>query len=168
MGATCRWRSASARSRGKEGRLVACIVQDSTARRRRRRSRSGSSASRSTCSASPGSTATSSESIPPGTSRSGIPSRTLLDRAFLKFVHQDDREATLAEFRHLQHGADVIAFENRYRCKDGTLQVAALERGPGARAGADLRRRPRHHLPQGGGGRRSSGRPTTWRAPTSN
>ena len=40
-------------------------------------------------------------------------------RPFLDFVHPDDRQATLAQVGVLAAGAPTIAFENRYRCKDG-------------------------------------------------
>jgi signal transduction histidine kinase len=40
-------------------------------------------------------------------------------RPFLDFIHPDDREATRAEVARLAAGADTIAFENRYRHRDG-------------------------------------------------
>ena len=40
-------------------------------------------------------------------------------RPFLDFVHPDDRQATLTEVAVLADGPPTIAFENRYRCKDG-------------------------------------------------
>lgn len=46
----------------------------------------------------------------------------LTSRPFLAFVHQDDRPATLAEMDKLAKGALTITFENRYRCKDGSLK----------------------------------------------
>jgi rsbT co-antagonist protein RsbR len=43
---------------------------------------------------------------------------------FLNFVHPDDREATIAAAQQLGvEGRNVIAFENRYRCKDGSYRV---------------------------------------------
>lgn len=41
-------------------------------------------------------------------------------RPFLDFVHPDDRPATRAEMDKLATGAATIAFDNRYRCKDGS------------------------------------------------
>jgi PAS domain S-box-containing protein len=43
-------------------------------------------------------------------------------KPFLYFVHPDDREKTGAAADQLQVGQDVILFENRYRCKDGTYR----------------------------------------------
>ena len=44
---------------------------------------------------------------------------------FLKFIHSDDRLATLAEVEKLSHGASTVSFENRYRCKDGSFKWLA-------------------------------------------
>jgi PAS domain S-box-containing protein len=52
----------------------------------------------------------------------GFSVEELLAEPFLHFVHPEDREATLVEFHRLRSGADVIAFENRYRCEDGTYK----------------------------------------------
>ncbi len=46
----------------------------------------------------------------------------LLGKAWLDFIHPDDREASLAESKKLAHGGRVISFENRYRCKDGSYK----------------------------------------------
>jgi PAS domain S-box-containing protein len=46
----------------------------------------------------------------------------LVGRPFLEFVHPDDREKTVAEAERLMGGHNVVAFDNRYRCKDGTYR----------------------------------------------
>lgn len=39
-----------------------------------------------------------------------------------EFVHPDDRERTLEQNRLVRHGGQAVAFENRYRCKDGSYR----------------------------------------------
>jgi two-component system sensor histidine kinase EvgS len=46
----------------------------------------------------------------------------LLEHPFLDFVHPDDVPATLAEMAKLAQGQPTIAFQNRYRCKDGSYK----------------------------------------------
>lgn len=46
----------------------------------------------------------------------------VLDRAFLDFVHPEDRTTTLVELEKLTHKTSAISFENRYRCKDGSYK----------------------------------------------
>ena len=46
----------------------------------------------------------------------------LLARRYIDLVHPDDRAATLAAARELTTGAPLVAFENRYRCKDGSYR----------------------------------------------
>lgn len=46
----------------------------------------------------------------------------LKSRPFIEFVHPDDRERTLAQNAHVRSGGQALAFENRYRCKDGTYR----------------------------------------------
>lgn len=41
---------------------------------------------------------------------------------FIEFVHPDDQEATRREAQKLSTGLNVISFENRYRCKDGSYR----------------------------------------------
>lgn len=54
----------------------------------------------------------------------GYSEAELLGRPFLDFVHPDDREETVAVVERMLHkGVDVVSFENRYRCSDGTYRV---------------------------------------------
>ena len=46
----------------------------------------------------------------------------LVSQPYLNFVHPDDRAATQEEMRRLASGDSTIAFENRYRCKDGSYK----------------------------------------------
>jgi PAS domain S-box-containing protein len=60
----------------------------------------------------------------------------LTARPFLDFVHPDDRDATLAEVaRQTAAGQDVLNFQNRYRCKDGTYRWLEWSSRPDERAG---------------------------------
>jgi PAS domain S-box-containing protein len=52
----------------------------------------------------------------------GYPMAELLHRPFIDFVHPDDVEATQAATARLAEGRDVVAFENRYVCKDGSYR----------------------------------------------
>jgi PAS domain S-box-containing protein len=52
----------------------------------------------------------------------GFTIEELKSEPFLAFVHPEDREATVAEVQKLSSGNDTIAFENRYRCKDGSYK----------------------------------------------
>lgn len=49
----------------------------------------------------------------------------LLARPFVDFVHEDDRDATIAELAKLARGDVTLHFENRYRCRDGTYRRLA-------------------------------------------
>ncbi|WP_404480377.1 PAS domain S-box protein [Novosphingobium sp. BL-52-GroH] len=49
----------------------------------------------------------------------------MLGRRIASFVHPDDREATAAEVAKLSTGVRTIAFENRYRTKEGDYRLLA-------------------------------------------
>ena len=44
----------------------------------------------------------------------------LLERPYAEFIHPEDRPATSKEHAHIAQGGETFAFENRYRCKDGS------------------------------------------------
>ncbi len=52
----------------------------------------------------------------------GYSAEELLRQPFMEFVHPDDHTATEAKADRLEGGSSVSRFENRYRCKDGTLR----------------------------------------------
>ena len=52
----------------------------------------------------------------------GIPRDELLAKPWLDFVHPDDLDATRGAGSTLVDGVEVIAFENRYRCADGSYK----------------------------------------------
>ena len=52
----------------------------------------------------------------------GFTTDQLMARPYLEFIHPDDRPATVAEDRRLQNREVTFAFENRYRCKDGSYK----------------------------------------------
>ena len=60
----------------------------------------------------------------------GYTSEELQERSFLDFVHPDDREKTLAETAKIASGVEVMAFENRYRCKDGSYKWLSWKTRP--------------------------------------
>ena len=52
-----------------------------------------------------------------GFSREELQSKPMFD-----FVHPEDRERTLDQNRKVRSGLQALAFENRYRCKDGSYR----------------------------------------------
>jgi PAS domain S-box-containing protein len=52
----------------------------------------------------------------------GYTSKEMVAKPFLDFVHPDDQEKTIRESARLAAGGEVISFENRYRCKDGSYR----------------------------------------------
>ena len=52
----------------------------------------------------------------------GFTNEELCAAPFIEFVHPDDRERTLTEAQRIADGSQTIAFENRYRCKDGSYK----------------------------------------------
>ncbi|MGB3786585.1 MAG: PAS domain-containing protein [Phormidesmis sp.] len=52
----------------------------------------------------------------------GYTSQELTMRPYLSFVHPDDRAATIAASESLSTGEELVAFENRYGCKDGSYR----------------------------------------------
>ena len=53
----------------------------------------------------------------------GFTRAELLAVPFIEFIHPDDRQATVAEAEKISGGNSLIAFENRYGCKDGTYRT---------------------------------------------
>src|SRR4029077_14767571 len=52
----------------------------------------------------------------------GFSREELQSKAMFEFVHPEDREQTLDQNRKVRNGAQALAFENRYRCKDGSYK----------------------------------------------
>ncbi|MEZ2232393.1 PAS domain S-box protein [Microcoleus sp.] len=54
----------------------------------------------------------------------------LQEQPFLNFVHPDDRQHTASEANKIAQGVETIAFENRYRCKDGSYKWLSWKSRP--------------------------------------
>ena len=54
----------------------------------------------------------------------------LMAEPLIEFVHPDDREVTNAKSEGLARGEPTLAFENRYRCKDGTYKWLVWKAAP--------------------------------------
>ena len=52
----------------------------------------------------------------------GFTAEELLSRPYMDFVHPDDREATIETAGQLNAGSELVSFENRYRCRDGSYR----------------------------------------------
>jgi PAS domain S-box-containing protein len=52
----------------------------------------------------------------------GYSARQLMERPYLEFIHPDDRESTIAVAGEVASGDELISFENRYGCKDGSYK----------------------------------------------
>ena len=52
----------------------------------------------------------------------GYTREELTARPYLEFVHPEDCPATVAAAQQITQGINVISFENRYRCKDGSYK----------------------------------------------
>jgi two-component system sensor histidine kinase/response regulator len=52
----------------------------------------------------------------------GFTRAELLARPYVDFIHPDDREETSARAGGLAKGENIVSFENRYACKDGTYR----------------------------------------------
>jgi PAS domain S-box-containing protein len=77
----------------------------------------------------------------------GYSQQELMARPFIEFVHPDDHENTVAESIKLAQGGDVVSFENRYLCKNGTYRwllwscAADVKHGVILAAARDITRR---------------------------
>ncbi|WP_204106585.1 MULTISPECIES: PAS domain S-box protein [Spirulina sp. CCY15215] len=52
----------------------------------------------------------------------GYTREELMARPFLDFVHRRDRDATIEAAAQLAQGKNIVNFENRYQCKDGSYK----------------------------------------------
>src|SRR5262249_13602025 len=52
----------------------------------------------------------------------GFEPEELMDRHYLSFVAPADKAASAEAASHLAEGVDLVHFENRYRCKDGSYR----------------------------------------------
>lgn len=81
--------------------------------------------------------------VSPGFERLGYSQDELLSRPLLDFLHPDDVAPTLAEIARQRAGQPNLAFENRYRCRDGgyrwiSWSVAPDEQGTMYAVGRDV------------------------------
>jgi PAS domain S-box-containing protein len=60
----------------------------------------------------------------------GYSSAEMVGQLFIKFVHPDDRETTLKEAEKIVAGNNIVGFENRWRCRDGSYKWIAWTASP--------------------------------------
>ena len=65
----------------------------------------------------------------------GFSVEELLAKPYLDFVHPNDRRATIQEAEKQSRGLEVISFENRYLCKDGSYKWLSWSASPVAARG---------------------------------
>ena len=76
----------------------------------------------------------------------GWSTEELTGRPYIDFVHPDDLQATLREAQLLQSGNhETVAFENRYRCTDGSYRWLSWRAHHRTRLGSIGRHGPRCH-----------------------
>jgi PAS domain S-box-containing protein len=59
----------------------------------------------------------------------------LLAKPYLDFVHPNDRQATIQQAEKQSRGLEVISFENRYLCKDGSYKWLSWSASPASERG---------------------------------
>ncbi len=60
----------------------------------------------------------------------GWPSKELLTKPFIEFIHPDDRQKTIDAVKRLSGGEVITSFDNRYLCKDGSYKWIAWSSFP--------------------------------------
>ncbi len=60
----------------------------------------------------------------------------LLSKPFIEFIHPEDQARTLEMFQRQKGGRDVVHFENRYRCENGSYRWLSWT-SPAVRPGSD-------------------------------
>src|SRR5262249_22940354 len=52
----------------------------------------------------------------------GVPVDVLMSKPYLEWIHEEDHQSTIRAASQAVDGAQVIQFENRYRCADGSFR----------------------------------------------
>ena len=65
----------------------------------------------------------------------GFTPEELMARPFIDFVHADDREESISQVAGLAAGETIVAFENRFRHKDGSYVLIAWTATPSLKTG---------------------------------